>query len=362
MTGKAKQYTLKLDATLRDAMTKIDSNKKGIALMVDGKNRLQGTVTDGDLRRAILTGKNLDTPVKELLARKAESIYPEPISASEEDDSDKLLRLMQQHRIRQIPILDKRKRVVDLATIEDLLPDQDLPMQAVIMAGGYGKRLRPLTEDIPKPMLPVGDRPLLERTIDRLRESGIKRVQISTHYLKDKITDYFGDGEGFGVELNYVSEDQPLGTAGALGLMDLSDEPILVMNGDILTQVDFRAMLDFHYQHNADMTIAVRQYDIDVPYGVVETDGVRVVRIAEKPTVRNFINAGMYLLNPEVHQFIPDSRKYDMPELINRLIDESRMVICFPVREYWMDIGKVEDYRKAMDDLNNGVYTEFAAG
>ncbi len=345
-------------ASIREAMSCIDRNKKGIVLVVDAKNHLLGTVTDGDIRRAILQGTNLDTSIESLLAERSRSRYPEPVTAPVGTDAEELLAIMRERRIRQVPLLDDDGAVVDLAVMDDLLPEGELPLQALIMAGGYGKRLRPLTEEIPKPMLPVGDRPLLERTIERLRRAGIRRVQVSTHYLRDKISDYFGDGQAFGVELNYVTEDQPLGTAGALGLLDASDEPILVMNGDILTQVDFRAMLDFHTEHQADMTIAVRQYEINVPYGVVETDGVRVKRITEKPRIRNFISAGIYLLSPAAHRLIPGNRRTDMPDLINRLLDEGRVVICFPVREYWVDIGRIQDYRRAITDAENGLFAE----
>ncbi len=358
MKNKADNLTLSSNATIREVMETIDGNSKGIVLITDDNGQLIATVTDGDIRRAILTGKDLDASIIDLLILKTGSMYPEPVTASDKDNADKLLALMRSHKIKQIPLLNNKQQVVGLATIEDLLPDQDLPMQAVIMAGGFGTRLRPLTEDTPKPMLPVGNRPMMERTIERLREAGIKRVQISTHYLKDKITDHFGDGAAFGVELNYVNEDQPLGTAGALGLMAKPDEPILVMNGDIFTKVDFRALLDFHHHHQADMTVAVRLHDINVPYGVVETDGLRVLRIVEKPTVQNFINAGMYLLNPDIHNYIRHSEHLDMPDLISQLIEEERMVICFPVREYWKDIGEFKDYRQVVRDAKNGMFAE----
>lgn len=358
MNGSTANLTVQPDAPLRRVMACIDANTRGIALIVDEERHLLGTITDGDIRRAILIGIDLDTPVSEILKNKSNPLYPRPITASADAPPDELLELMRQHRIRQIPILDEFERVAGLVTMEELLPDQDLPLQAVIMAGGYGKRLRPLTEDLPKPMLPVGDRPLLERTLEQLRLAGIRRVQISTHYLQKKISDYFGDGKAFGLELNYVNEDRPLGTAGALKLIDPPQEPILVMNGDILTQMDFRAMLDFHHQYAADMTIAVRQYEFRVPYGVVETDGVRVTGIVEKPLWQNFINAGMYLLSPEVQRYIPGRQRCDMPDLIERLIEAGRVVICFPVREYWMDIGEFRDYHQVLDDVNNGKFME----
>ena len=203
-------------------------------------------------------------------------------------------------------------------------------------------------------MLSVGGRPLMEVILEQLRQVGIRRVNLATHYKGEMISEHFGDGKDFGVEIRYVEEDQPLGTAGALSLMGESHEPILVMNGDILTRVDFRAMLEFHRNHQADMTVAVRRYEFSVPYGVVESDGVAVIGISEKPVVQHLINAGIYLLNPEVCQLIPKGQRYDMPDLITRMVGEGQRVISFPVHEYWLDIGRVEDYRRALNDIKSG--------
>jgi NDP-sugar pyrophosphorylase family protein len=233
--------------------------------------------------------------------------------------------------------------------------EYELPlMRAVIMAGGYGTRLMPLTNQLPKPMLPVGDRPLLEIIVDQLREAGIRQVNVATHYKSEAISDHFKNGEDFGVDIRYVREDQPLGTAGALSLLEESDDPLLVINGDILTRVDFRALLDFHREHQAELTIGVREYEFRVPYGVIDTDGVNVKGISEKPVVRQFINAGIYLLNPAVRKMIPNGQPYDIPELIQLLIDNGRCVVCFPIREYWLDIGKSDDYNQAKMDMASG--------
>ncbi|MBN1887073.1 MAG: nucleotidyltransferase family protein [Thermoflexales bacterium] len=340
--------------TIREAMACIDRNAKGIALVVDQERHLLGTVTDGDIRRAILAGVKLDTPVSDLLARKAGSAYPRPVTARVDTEAPELLRLMQEYSIRQLPVLNDEGRVADLITLDKLTPDQVLPMQAVIMAGGQGSRLRPLTENLPKPMLPVGDRPLMELIIDQLRQAGIRRVNVSTHYQPEKITEYFGDGQAFGVEIDYVSEDRPLGTAGALGLMKTPDEPLLVINGDILTRLDFRAMLNYHRQHNAELTVGVRQYDLQVPYGVIECDGPQVRRVREKPTFQFLVNAGIYLLEPSVHQYIPGGQRFDMTDLIQRLLENKRPVVSFPIVEYWLDIGQSADYQKAQEDIKNG--------
>lgn len=343
-------------STLRQAMACIDSNVRGIALVVDEARKLLGTITDGDLRHAILDGANLDAPIDALLARKAGGPYGTPVTAPEGSDAALLLQLMQERSVRQIPIVDAENRVISLATRDELLPNEALELQAVVMAGGFGMRLRPLTEQVPKPMLPVGDRPLLELIVEQLRQAGIRQVNVATHYKGEVIADHFGNGESFGVDIRYVQEDQPLGTAGALSLLEESTEPLLVINGDILTRVDFRAMLNFHKEHNAELTVAVRQYDFRVPYGVIEADGEVVRGISEKPVVSQFINAGIYLLNPTVRRLIPNGEAYDIPNLISRLLEEGLSVICFPVREYWLDIGKADSYDQAMSDFATGRY------
>jgi len=342
------------DNVLRDAITTINSNEQGIALVVDAERRLVGTITDGDIRRAILAGKDVSSPIQELLDQRSSSPYPEPITARSGTSAAELLRLMKEKFVKQLPLLDRDGRVVDLVTMEDLLPDDALPLQAVIMAGGYGTRLSPLTNEVPKPMLPVGDRPIMEYTVEQLQRVGIKNVSISTHYLTDQISEHFGDGRDFGVEINYIKEEHPLGTAGALGLMEVPDEPLLVINGDILTRVDFRAMLAFHRKHNADLTVGIRQYEMEVPYGVLDCDGPNVVHLSEKPRHSFLVNAGIYLLESSAHGFVPREEHFNMTDLIERLLEEGLKVVSFPILEYWLDIGQPLDYKKAQEDLENG--------
>jgi dTDP-glucose pyrophosphorylase/CBS domain-containing protein len=342
------------EISIREVMACIDRNAKGIALVLDAECRLIGTITDGDIRRAILAGIDLDLPVQALQGHWAPLHRPAPLTAPVGTPDTQLLRMMNAHTLRHIPLVDATGRVVDVALLSDLVKEHELSLTAVVMAGGYGTRLYPLTERLPKPMLPVGGRPLLELIIEQLCQAGIRRVNLATHYQGKIIAQHFGDGRDFGVEISYVKEDQPLGTAGALGLLDTSAEPVLVINGDILTRLDFRAMLNFHREHQADMTVAVGQYEFQVPYGVIETSGVTVTGISEKPVVRHFINAGIYLLHPEVCRFVPNDQPYDMPELISRLVAEGCRVVSFPVREYWLDIGQIEDYEKALVDVENG--------
>lgn len=345
------------DSSIRQAIACIDRNQSGIVLVTDEVGQLLGTITDGDVRRAMLAGQSLEVPVSELLARKANSPYPHPVTAPLHTEPTALLRLMQERFVRQVPLLDLEGHVAGLVTLDELLPEQVLPLQAVIMAGGFGTRLRPLTEDLPKPMLPMGDRPLMEYTVEQLRRAGIRQVNITTHYMPEKIIEHFGDGHDFGIEVNYVAEDRPLGTAGALGLIQPPQEPLLVINGDILTQVDFRAMLTYHQEHQAMLTVAVRKYDLNVPYGVIESDGALVRGLVEKPLLSFFVNAGIYLLEPTVHRYIPQGQRFDMTDLIQRLLDENHPVASFPIREYWLDIGQHVDYEQAQEDIKKGKFS-----
>ena len=351
-----KQLCVSCDHTIQGCIVALNETAKGILLVVDDDQRLLGTITDGDIRRAILARVNFESPVSELVARKADSPYPKPVTAPVGTERAVLLQLMQQHSVRHVPLLDGAGRVVDLVTLDELLPDQVIPVQAVIMAGGFGRRLRPFTEETPKPMLSVGGRPLMERIIEQLREVGIQQINIATHYKPEKIVAHFGDGSNFGVKLNYVNEDRPLGTAGALGLMEKPDRPLLVINGDILTQMNFRAMLAYHQEHKADLTVAVRKYDLKVPYGVVETDGVFVRDLDEKPSLSFFVNAGIYLLEPSVYHYVPNGQHCDMTDLIQRLLEAKRPVASFPIVEYWLDIGQPADYDQAQEDIQNGSF------
>jgi dTDP-glucose pyrophosphorylase/CBS domain-containing protein len=339
-------------ATVREAMECIDRNHHGIALVVDDSGRLVGTVTDGDIRRAMLASVALEEPATVLLTRQAAlgEDRPMPLTAPVGAPVPELIALMLRYGVRQIPLVDEDGRPSDVVLLHDLVDVEGPPLRAVVMAGGLGTRLGHLTAETPKPMLPVGDRPLLELIVEQLRDAGIRHVNLTTHYRADVIAQHFGDGSEHGVEIEYVSEERPLGTAGALGLVE-GVGPLLVMNGDILTRVDFRAMHHFHEEHKADMTVAVRPYETRVPYGLVELDGSRIRGLAEKPLVRGFVNAGIYLLNPDVRSFVEPDEPLDMPQLIDRLLERGRAVVGFPLREYWLDIGRPADYEQALADV-----------
>lgn len=344
--------------SIRETMGVIDRHAKGVALLVDEDCHLIATITDGDIRRAILVGIDLDQPIQFLAGHASRMVrYHEgPLTAPVGAPATDLLHLMAEKHLRQIPLLDENGRVIDLVVLDDLVRDYELPLRAVVMAGGYGTRLRPLTDDLPKPMLPLGSRPLLELIVEQLRDAGIRQVNVATHYKGEIISEHFKDGQDFGVDIRYVKEDQPLGTVGALSLLEESEEPVLVINGDILTRVDFRSMLTFHLEHAAELTVAVRQYEFSVPYGVVLTDGAKVTGISEKPVMKHFINAGIYLLSPTVRRLIPNDQPYDIPDLIQSILADGRSVVCFPIREYWLDIGKADHYDQAKSDIANGIF------
>jgi dTDP-glucose pyrophosphorylase len=346
-----------LKTSIRDTMFVIDSHAKGIAVVVDEERRLLATITDGDIRRALLAGVEVDQPAVSLMPWYPSPAANVPITAQIGTSDAVLLTLMQDHSVRQIPLLDPDGRVCEIAMLHDLLRQYELPVTGVIMAGGFGKRLMPLTDGTPKPMLPVNGRPLLEHMLSKLRVAGIRSVSIATYHLSQNIIQHFKDGSEFGVHLSYIEETEPLGTAGALAKMSGERTPLLVLNGDILTGVDFRAMLDFHRENDAKLTVGVRQYRIEVPFGVLEleTEGVIVRSIKEKPVLRYLINAGIYMLDPSICKLVPADRRFDMTDLIEAVIESGDKVISFPVREYWLDIGRFEQYQKAEADVSKGI-------
>lgn len=345
------------DTPLRDVIKKIDhSGRISLTMLVDADQHLMAVLTDGDLRRGLLHGLCLDDPASLLLPIKAQMPNPHAVTAPVGTPPDDLLRVMQEAKVRQLPLLDGTGRVVDIVLLSDFLAPPEMAMQALIMAGGFGTRLLPLTEDVPKPMLHVGGRPVMEWIIAQLRSAGIRRLNISTHFKPEKIHEHFGTGEDFGVELNYVNEDRPLGTGGALGLLPPTDGPFLVMNGDIFTKVNFQAMLDYHQENKADMTMAVNLQEFQIPFGVVECEGSRILSIKEKPLTRVLINAGIYLIQPSVYEFIPQGEKFNMTDLVQWLLNAGRTVVSFPLREYWLDIGQHSDYAKAKKDFDEGTY------
>lgn len=335
--------------SIAEAIAILDKAGTGALILCTNDRIICGLLTDGDIRRSILQRKSMDGPCIAIASQK-------PVTVPPFTTMGEALQLMNQHEINHLPVVDAENHVAGFLLRKDLVADVCVDLSAVIMAGGYGKRLLPLTEHVPKPMLPVGDRPLLELTIQQLRRSGIRDVNVTTHYLSESIVNHFGDGEGFGVRLNYLREDHPMGTAGGLKQMKRANGPFVVINGDILTGVPFQEMLAYHRKHGAVLTVGVRKYDMQVPFGVVEFEDVQITKLQEKPSFSFFINAGTYLLEPCVCDYIPEGRPFDMTDLMQKLMEDGRLVVGFPIIEYWVDVGKQEDYQKAREDVGNGMF------
>ncbi len=331
-------------ATMRQAVEAIDAGGVEIALVVGPDRELIGTVDDSDVRRALLRGAELDDDVSPIISRT-------PIVAAPSASRETLLGLMVDHGVEQIPIVQDRT-LLDLAFIRDLVLAERSEEPVVVMAGGQGLRLRPLTEDTPKPMLPVGDRPLLETVLDQVRHAGFRRVFMAVNYRAEVIEHHFGDGGAHGLSITYFQEPRQLGTAGALRLMDEHiDRPFLVVNADLLTNVNLASLMRFHCEEQNAVTVGVRKYCLEVPYGVVDLDSTRVTRLREKPMLDFYVNAGVYAVNPEVVSLMPQSREqFGMTDLIDTALSEGRRVGGFPIREFWLDIGQFADYERAHDD------------
>ena len=339
--------TLKQDNTMEMAIKILNQESLRIVMVVDQDERLVGTITDGDIRRGLIKQLSLNAELSEFMFRN-------PTVASLKDSKSSILAIMKKLDLLQIPIIDDDRKVVGLETLQHLLEKNRFNNPIMLMAGGFGKRLTPITNDIPKPLLKVGAKPILENIIEEFIDAGFHNFYISTHYKADMVQEYFGDGSDWGVSIQYVYEEKPLGTAGSLGLLpsDLPKLPILVMNGDLLTKLDFEKLLNFHLQEGADATMCVREYDFQVPYGVINNDGKYVTSIEEKPTHRFFVNAGIYVLNPSILDSIDGKRYLDMPQLLERKIKDSNKVNMFPVNEYWLDIGQTEQLYQAQKDVS----------
>ena len=336
-----KQALVTAEASIREAVQILDASSLQIVLVMDGNGRLLGTVTDGDIRRGILKAVALNDSVQKIM-------NPEPTVARADEGRENILAAMERNQLHHIPLVDENGRVTGLETLDELIQTRPKQNRVVLMAGGLGSRMRPLTDDCPKPMLKVGTKPLLETILENFIEYGFHRFYISVYYMADVVKSYFGDGSRWGAEISYLQEDRTLGTAGSLSLLpEKPAESLLVMNGDVLTKVNFSQLLDFHSSHRARATMCVREYDFQVPYGVVKIDHHRITGIDEKPVHRFFVNAGIYVLEPDALDVLPPNTHFDMPALFEKLIERRQETAVFPIREYWLDIGQLADYDRA---------------
>jgi len=331
--------------SIRKVLQIIEDGVKQIALVVD-EDKLIGTVNDGDIRRAILNGYSLDDSIENIYFRS-------PTVASISDTKESIIKLATLRKVHQIPLIDDEGKLVGLDILDELIEQKTKSNKVVLMVGGLGTRLRPLTENTPKPMLKVGNKPILQTIVEKFAEYGYANIVMCVNYKSHIIQDYFGDGSSFGVNIEYILEEQRMGTAGALSLLkEKPTEPFFVMNGDLLTNVNFEHLHDFHISNNSMGTMCVREYDFQVPYGVVNIDGSHILSIEEKPTHKFFVSAGIYMLSPDVLEYIPKNEFFDMPTLFEKIISENKNAISFPLREYWLDIGRIEEYKKANEEYD----------
>ena len=329
--------------TIRDAMAALDRGAGRISLAVDAGGCLVGVVTDGDIRRALLRGANLTDPIAPIIVRNYAAVRVGEGRAE-------ALELMRARRIAAIPVVDQERRPVGLHLLHEFLEPVERRNWAVIMAGGQGSRLRPLTDTVPKPMLRVAGRPIIERIVLHLVGFGIRRIYISVGYLGHVIEDHFGDGAAFGCRIDYLREDEPLGTAGSLGLLpDAPVDPLVVMNGDLVTGVDIGGLLDLHAAGGYSATIGVRRYLHTVPFGTIERDRERVIRLEEKPTISREINSGVYAIEPDVVPLVAPGQALSMPSLIERLLGDGRPVGAFEIEDDWIDVGQREQLAHARE-------------
>lgn len=327
-------------STMREVLSIIDTNAMQIALVVDDGCHLVGTITDGDIRRALLRGDSLDTPVIKFM-------NANPITGLVDEDPHIWQRTMDRYTLQHLPLLDANGCIRGLAR-KHLPQEPTRNNPVVLMAGGMGTRLRPLTQQRPKPLLKVGEKPIIQTIIENFVSQGFHQFKVCINYQGEQIKAFCGDGSAWDAEIEYIEEQKRLGTAGALSLLrQRPNDPFFVMNGDVLTKVDFVRLLGFHEKQNNIATMCVREYRYQIPYGVVKLEQHRILDLKEKPVEYYNVNAGVYLLEPSVLDHIPSDEYFDMTQLFEKLIEDHVQVGSFPLREYWMDVGRMEDYEQA---------------
>ncbi len=329
------------DSTIKEALEVIDKAAMQIAVVTDSDNKLIGTITDGDLRRGFLKGLDLNQNIEKV-------IFRNPTVATINHTKEEILKLAVSKKIHQIPVVDDKGKVLGIQEIQELIEPKNKTNKVFLMVGGLGKRLRPLTENTPKPMLKIGNKSILEIIVERFAQYGYTNIVMCANYKYHAIKDFFGDGSKFGVNIEYILEKKRMGTAGALSVLrEKPLEPLFVMNGDVITNVNFDHMMNYHMANNSIATMGVKEYDIMVPYGVVNTHKGVIKSIEEKPSHRFFVNAGIYILNKEILDLVPKNKFYDMTDLFEEIIEKKLKGISFPIYEEWTDIGQEDELERA---------------
>jgi dTDP-glucose pyrophosphorylase len=332
---------VQVDATIQHAILSLEDSSMQIVMVISNDGKLVGTLTDGDIRRAFLKGLSLKSSIESVMQLN-------PLVITPEISHDHVLQLMKANGIHQLPVVDPEGRVIGLHVRDSVARPISLENLMVIMAGGRGTRLRPHTENCPKPMLEVGGKPMLEHIIERAKAEGFRNFAISLHYLSHMIVDYFEDGSKWGVRIEYLHEESPLGTAGCLSLLKNRPKgPMIVTNGDVITDIGYKNILDYHIRNNASATMAIRQHEIQNQFGVVKVNGIEIEGFEEKPIYRSQINAGIYALDSGVLDFVEAEQHCDMPTLFDTVKNQGRKTIVFPMHESWLDVGRPQDLIQA---------------
>lgn len=338
------QAILPVVATMQQAIHNLNQVGIKIVLVVNEAGELEGTISDGDIRRGLLKGLDLNSPIASVIHRNPLVVPPEMVRET-------VMHLMVVNKIHQIPVVDDNNHVVALHLWDEIATPPVRPNLMVIMAGGKGTRLLPHTESCPKPLLPVAGKPMLEHIIERAKLEGFTHFVLAIHYLGHMIESHFGNGERMGVRIDYLREQSPLGTAGALGLLNPRPEiPFVVTNGDVITDIRYGELLDFHIFHDAAATMAVRVHEWQHPFGVVQTQGVEIIGFEEKPVARSHINAGVYALEPDALNALSADTHCDMPTLFERLQSKAKRTVAYPMHEPWLDVGRADDLSRANDE------------
>ncbi|WP_326984850.1 nucleotidyltransferase family protein [Chryseobacterium sp. MYb264] len=342
-----KKHIIFYGQSVRDALIKLDQiAPSSILFLVNEEIELLGSLTDGDLRRGFIKGLGLESKLLDF-------VQPSPVFIKSNEYSISELEQFKKDFFKIIPIVDDSKKIVDILDFN--IKQSLIPADAVLMAGGEGKRLRPLTETTPKPLLKVGEKPIVEYNIDRLARYGIKNINLSINYLGDQLVDYFGDGSSKDINIKYAKESKPLGTIGSILLIDeFHNDDIIVMNSDLLTNIDFADFFKTYKESNADMAVAATSYHVDVPYAVLEVgEGIEVKSLKEKPRYTYYSNAGIYIMKKKILNMIPKDQFYDITDLMDRILEMNLKLITYPINGYWLDIGKHEDFKKAQEDIKH---------
>tara|TARA_A100001388_G_C28763596_1_gene499281 strand:+ start:38 stop:1078 length:1041 start_codon:yes stop_codon:yes gene_type:complete len=345
MKNEIKKFIVDENSSIFDVMRVIQEGSEQIAFVVKDE-KLLGTISDGDIRRNILKNGTLDIQAKDVMRKNFKYI-------NEKENISEAIRKFKKERINQIPIVGQNMKLIDLVLVNDLSKSTERKNNVVIMAGGKGLRLRPYTENCPKPMLKINDKPILEIIIEQCIDNGFRQFHISVNYLKNQIIDYFKDGKEWDISINYLEEEKPLGTAGSLNLLPKQEHPFIVINGDLLTRLNLNRILEFHYENQADATLCVRNYVEQCPFGIVKVDGIKLSSFEEKPRFNYLVNAGVYVINPSFLPFLEKGKFMDMPDLIQKGKQKGKNIKVCPIHEFWLDIGQPDLLKKAHDEWDS---------